>query len=123
MHALRIVTVLIALVGGLLTFAQDTKTETAKLAKLKATYAASKAKFTKSPKDAGLRKAYVTATVNYANSTMYSPILGAKVKYRQALQLYREALKADPKNKEALENKNLIESIYKQMGRPIPPQP
>lgn len=43
-----------------------------------------------------------------------------KVIYRAALQDYRQALKFDATNKEAQTNKALIESIYKQMGRPIP---
>jgi tetratricopeptide (TPR) repeat protein len=51
---------------------------------------------------------------------MTSPALTPKEKYPKALALFREALKVDPKNKVALENKNMIEQIYKSMGRPIP---
>jgi tetratricopeptide (TPR) repeat protein len=41
-------------------------------------------------------------------------------KYPKALDLYRQALELDPANKEAKENKDLIESIYKSMGKAIP---
>ena len=51
---------------------------------------------------------------------MLSDALDQKVKYKEALILYREALKIDPTNKEASSNKDLIESIYKSMNRPIP---
>ena len=39
---------------------------------------------------------------------------------RPALKYYREVLKADPKNEEALKNKKQIEDIYESMGMPIP---
>lgn len=45
---------------------------------------------------------------------------GQRVKYRGALADFRQALKADPKNVEALAAKSEIESIYTGMGRPIP---
>jgi hypothetical protein len=51
---------------------------------------------------------------------MNDPNAGARVKYRAALDDYRKSLAADPANAEAKHNKDLIESIYKQMGRPIP---
>lgn len=120
----RILLLLISLFALVLgASAQDSKAETAKLAKLKAAYASAKANLAKKPTDPAKRKAFVSATVSYGTASMYSPILASKVKYRQALGLYREALKIDPKNKEALENKKTIEDIYKQMGRPIPPSP
>lgn len=121
MKALKLLAVLSVLFCTAFAFSQGKDAEAAKYAKQKATYTSAKAKFAKNPKDAALRKAYVSATVTLGTATMNSPILSSKVKYPQALKYYREALKADPKNKEALENKNLIEGIYKQMGRPIPP--
>ena len=45
---------------------------------------------------------------------------GQRVKYRGALADFRQALKADPKNVEALAAKAEIESIYTGMGRPVP---
>ena len=45
---------------------------------------------------------------------------GARVKYRASLDDYRAALKADPTNADAKKNKEMIEGIYKSMGRPIP---
>lgn len=87
---------------------------------LEASYSSAKAVYAKKPKDAAAKKKYVAATVAFGTATMMSDKLAPRVKYVGALRLYREALKIDPKNKEALENKNMIERIYKDMGRPIP---
>ncbi|MBS1705952.1 MAG: hypothetical protein JST40_08765 [Armatimonadetes bacterium] len=92
----------------------------AELAQAEKTYKATKAAYLKKPKDAKLKSAYVKATVTFGTTTMNSPTLTPKDKYPKALKLYREALKVDPNNKEAKNNAELIESIYKQMGRPIP---
>lgn len=92
----------------------------ADLASLKKTQGTAKAAFNKSPKDAKAKSAYIAATVKLGTATMNSEDLPPREKYRGALALYREALKLDPKNNEALANKKLIEDIYKSMGRPIP---
>ena len=42
------------------------------------------------------------------------------IKYPAALQDFRKAVKLDPANTEAVNSKNLIESIYRSMGRSIP---
>ena len=86
----------------------------------KKSYDTAKAAYTKNPKDAAVTQAYVDATVKYATGTMMADSLEPHVKYPGALKLYREALKVDPNNGEAKNNKDLIEGIYKQMGRPIP---
>lgn len=90
------------------------------LATAKAAYVTAKGAYTKKPSDAKLKKAYVVATVKFATATMTSGALSSKEKYPGALRLYREALKVDPKNKEALQNKQMIEQIYQSMGKPIP---
>ncbi len=116
--------IVFALVGllALGAHAQTTKVkeEKAKLVKLEKSYRDSKAKYVKTPKDEKVKKAYVDATVQFGTATMTAESLDRKVKYVGALRLYREALKIDPKNKEAKANKEMIESIYKSMGRPIP---
>ncbi len=73
-----------------------------------------------SKKDKKNEKAFVDAAVLFGHESMVSPVLKPNVKYKQALKLYREALKLDPKNKVASTELKLIEDIYKQMGRPIP---
>lgn len=83
-------------------------------------YALAKSAFSRTPKSAAAKKAYVASTVRYATASMASDDLDRKVKYKQALKLYREALKVDPKNHEAKNNSDLIVSIYKSMHRPIP---
>ena len=112
----------IALLGLLVApaAAQDLKADKAQLAKVEKQYVAAKAAFTKKPKDAKLKKAYVDATVKFGTATMTSNALPPRSKYPGALKLYREALKVDPKNDEAKNNAAMIEAIYKQMGRPVP---
>lgn len=96
------------------------KAERAKLTRLERQYTAAKSAYTKQPRNAELKKRYVAATVALGTATMNSPILAPKEKYPKALRLYREALKIDPKNKEARENHDVIVHIYKSMGRPVP---
>jgi hypothetical protein len=50
----------------------------------------------------------------------YEANLNPKEKYGPALRQFKKVLEADPKNSEALQNKQQIEDIYTQMGRPIP---
>jgi tetratricopeptide (TPR) repeat protein len=109
------------LLGAASAWAQDDmKADKAQLAKLDKEYRAAKTSFEKSPKNASLKKKYVAATVKLGTATMTSISLAPKDKYPPALRLYREALKHDPKNVEAKNNLEMIESIYRQMGRPIP---
>ncbi|MDR3708937.1 MAG: tetratricopeptide repeat protein [Capsulimonadaceae bacterium] len=79
--------------------------------------------------DAKIAKMEKTGGSKQELSLLYSERGGARmmdnqasphVKYRAALQDYRHALKLDPNNKDAANNKALIESIYRGMGRPIP---
>lgn len=68
----------------------------------------------------GDKKKLAQAYASRGSLRMNDPNAGPRVKYRAALEDYRLALKADPKNPEALANKKQIEDIYKMMGRPIP---
>jgi hypothetical protein len=51
---------------------------------------------------------------------MYNSPMSPKEKYPKALALYREVVKLDPTNDQAKNAVDMIESIYRQMGRPIP---
>lgn len=94
--------------------------ETKQLATLKEEHDTTKAEFEKKKDDAGAKKEYVDATVAFATATMMAESLPPRQKYPDALRLYREALEVDPKNDIALENKKMIEDIYKSMSKPIP---
>lgn len=83
-------------------------------------YASAKKALSAKPKDKKLQKAFVVATDRYATATMNAPSLPPRMKYPAALRLYREALKVEPTNREAKNNSDMIVSIYKSMGRPIP---
>lgn len=96
------------------------KKELAELARIERLQKSAKAAFDKKPKDVKFRKNYISLSLLLANNTQASMALGSKEKYPKALRLYREVLKTDPTNKEAKTNRDLIESIYRSMGRPIP---
>lgn len=72
------------------------------------------------PADEGVKKAYVAASLKYAEATMYADEIPAKEKYPEALRVYRTVLKVDPGNEEAKEWIKTIEDIYASMGRPVP---
>ncbi len=50
----------------------------------------------------------------------YDAQLPPKDKYKPALKYFRIVLSLDPANEEAKVNKDKIEEIYEQMGKPIP---
>ncbi|HWP31566.1 MAG TPA: hypothetical protein VNK96_07580 [Fimbriimonadales bacterium] len=91
------------------------------IAVLEKSYESAKKEWNASPNDKEKQKKYVEATVAYANKVMYGPGL-PKEKYPKALRLYEEALKIDPSHREAKANRDMILSIYRQMGRK-PPEP
>lgn len=90
------------------------------IAVLEKSYEEAKKEWSVSPNDKEKRKKYVEATVAYANKVMYGPG-NPKEKYPKALRLYEEALKIDSSHREAKANRDMILSIYRQMGRK-PPQ-
>lgn len=98
----------------------DLEKMTKELDGLKTDYDTAKAAYEKNPKDKKVQDAFVTAAVKYGHESMVSPVLEAKVKYRQALGIYREVLKIDPNNEVAKPETDMIVSIYKQMNRPVP---
>lgn len=66
------------------------------------------------------KKAIAAAYAARGTFRMNDAAAGARIKYKAALEDYRKALAADPTNAEAKSNKEIIEGIYKSMGRPIP---
>ncbi len=58
---------------------------------------------------------YVACTDRLAFATMTSEALPPRTRYPDALGLYQEALRLDPKNHEALNNAAMIDSVYKGM--------
>lgn len=92
----------------------------AQLTQFQKDYETAKSAYAKDPKSPKAKEALVITTVRLGTATMVSPALESRVKYRRALELYREALKLDPENHEALANKKQIEDVYRSMGREIP---
>ena len=72
------------------------------------------------PKDKEVAAALAQAHLKYGDSFMYNESLPPRQKYRPALKQYRQVLQYDKQNKDATQKIQLIESIYKQMGMPIP---
>jgi tetratricopeptide (TPR) repeat protein len=73
-----------------------------------------------SPGDAATKKQLSAKLYELGTNIMNDPNLPPRQKYPDALKLYNQALAQDPANAEAKQGKDLIEGIYKQMGRPIP---
>ena len=89
------------------------------LAKLKKSYEIAKKAYSRHP-SAKSKRELIMDTDRYATASMGSS-LPSKVKYRQALHLYREVLKLDPANHEAKNNSDMLIAIYHEMHRPVPP--
>lgn len=77
------------------------------------------AKYEKDKSDAN-KKAVIEKNLTAGNYMMFEANVPPKEKYRPALKYYRNVLAVDPKNQEAMANKDKIEEIYNQMGLPIP---
>jgi hypothetical protein len=77
------------------------------------------AKYQKEKSDAN-KKAAVQKNLSAGNYMMFEANVPPKEKYRPALKFYKKVLELDPKNEEAIVNKDKIEEIYTQMGLPIP---
>lgn len=128
---MRVLLIGVALLGAVVASSQAAKgsdpnkaldaKELAMLKSLEAKQVAAKAKFVKAPKDAAMKKAYIGSTIKLADAVLVSPALAPRAKYPKALKHYREVRKVDPKNAHAKQQIDLIEGIYKSMGRPIPP--
>jgi hypothetical protein len=66
------------------------------------------------------KKAAVKKSFEAAMYLMYDAQLPPRDKYKPALKYFRIVLKLEPENEEAKVNKEKIEEIYEQMGKPIP---
>lgn len=67
-----------------------------------------------------LKQALIDTNMAKADDFMTNDSVPPRVKYTTALHGYRDVLKYDKDNAKAKKNIDMIESIYKQMGRPIP---
>lgn len=76
--------------------------------------------YKKSPRSPGVVRMYVDANNRHGLAAMSTTVLDRKVKYKIALTDFRKVLKVEPNNKIAKSNADLIVSIYKSMGRPVP---
>lgn len=79
-----------------------------------------RAKYDKNPTDAAVKKELTDATLENANYYMYTSPLPPNQKYPKALALYRDVVKLDPTNATAQESIQVIENIYRSLGKPIP---
>lgn len=82
--------------------------------------ATTQAALTKSPKSVPAKKAHSASLTALARGIMNDPAIPPAKKYPEALKLLRQAVKLDATNKNAAADIKRIESVYKQMGRPIP---
>ena len=117
---LYVVTASLAFGQGPMMQGKPSPADQARLTKLEKAYTAAKAGLAKSPKNAKAKADFASIGAAYGHESMVSPVLDPKVKYRQALKVYREVLKVDPNQPVAKKESELIISIYKSMGRPVP---
>ena len=117
---LAAIVVLVSLASAQKPTGQTPKTEKARFAKYTRIQSQAKAAYLKSPGKAAVRKKYVDSTVDLGLEYMYSETVERKSRYRTALNYFREALKADPSNHKARENVDMLVSIYRSLGRPVP---
>jgi len=82
--------------------------------------AAKLAKSSIKSKDAKVKDKVAEAYYKAGHTAMVSEKLGRRQKYVLALKHFRTALSYNPKHAAAKSEKETIEAIYKQMGRPIP---
>ena len=106
--------------GGPAMKVQVTAADKARIVKLEKEYNFAKTALAKAPKDEKAKKRFVTIGALFGHESMMSPALDRKVKYRQALRVYREVLKVDPTNPVAKSDSEMIIKIYKSLGRPVP---
>lgn len=119
--AFTLAVALLAGMAGAQGKADPNAAEKKELTRLESAYKAAKAQSKKSPKDVKLKNAYSKATTDYGTAVMKAQSLTDRsAKYAKALRLFREALVANPDNAEAKANKDMIESIYRSLGKPIP---
>lgn len=104
----------------LVNVAQGVTQDQPKLIQLKKIYNNAKKSYLAAQKNIALKQKYVSTALAYANAIMRATCLPPKSKYPVALAIYREVLKIEPKNIQAKESRDLIISVYKSMGRPIP---
>jgi tetratricopeptide (TPR) repeat protein len=72
------------------------------------------------PKSVEVQKALSEAYTGKADVLMNNAALPPRQKYPEALRAFRKAVELDKENKKAKDGAEMIEGIYKQMGRPVP---
>lgn len=111
----------IALLGAAALLAADKAVDAAKQKAKEGKYDEAIATLEKADaKSPEVRRALAETHLAYADSFFYNNSLPPRQKYRPALKEYRKVLEYDKDNKKAKENAGMIESIYKQMGMPVP---
>lgn len=95
--------------------------EKAELARLKSKYTTAKKALKAKKGDATRKVAFADAAANYGTLVMNAiTYKDRSLKYKTALNLFREALAVVPTHTQAQQNKEMIESIYRSLGKPIP---
>ncbi|MBC7805004.1 MAG: hypothetical protein H7145_02520 [Akkermansiaceae bacterium] len=74
----------------------------------------------KSPTNPAAKKAHSASLTALGRGVMDDPAIPPVKKYPEALNLFRQAVKLDATNKNAAGDIKRIETVYKQMGKPIP---
>jgi hypothetical protein len=76
--------------------------------------------YQQSPADAGVKARLIATKYDYATALMADPQVRPMEKYPTALKAFKEILAMEPEHAKAAEQKQVIEDIYRSMGRPVP---
>lgn len=96
------------------------KEERAKIAEISKLQKTAKASYLKQKSNRKLKKSYIDWTFTLGENYNFAKFVPSREKYPKALGYFREVLKADPKHEGAKKWSEMIVSIYKSMGKPVP---
>ena len=74
----------------------------------------------KYPHNPQVKKEFIKASDVLALNYQLSPKISRKIKYRKALELYRQVLRISPNDYDAKNDSALIISIYRELHIPVP---
>lgn len=92
----------------------------ATLEDLRLQYEAARAELEANPDATETRDQFLVVAYMYAETRMYDPSLTPQEKYPESLRIFRDIVAMEPGHDDARAQIQVIEGIYRELGRPIP---